>query len=104
MPADEALEALTIRPARLLGVDEFVGSIEEGKDADLVILTGEPLKLGTWVDTTIVDGQVVYRATRTTDASRNCSARRRTDRTMSFTRRFCPDLVINSDARRDAPS
>jgi imidazolonepropionase-like amidohydrolase len=61
MPRAEALEALTIRPARMLGVDQFVGSIEQGKDADLVILTGDPLRLGTWVDTTIVDGQVVYR-------------------------------------------
>ncbi|QDV34539.1 amidohydrolase family protein [Tautonia plasticadhaerens] len=61
MPPEEALEALTLRPARMLGIDAFVGSIEEGKDADIVILTGEPLKLGTWVDTTIVDGRVVYR-------------------------------------------
>ncbi|MEW4570819.1 amidohydrolase family protein [Tautonia sp. JC769] len=61
MPMDEALEALTLRPARLIGVDSFVGSIEPGKDADLVILSGEPLKLGTWVDATIIDGKVVYR-------------------------------------------
>ncbi len=56
----EALEALTILPARLLGVEDAVGSIEPGKDADLLILTGDPLKLDTWVDVTIVDGQVVY--------------------------------------------
>ncbi|WP_152051537.1 amidohydrolase family protein [Tautonia marina] len=61
MPEEEALEALTLRPARLIGVDSFVGSIEPGKDADLVILTGDPLKLGTWVDTTIIDGKIVYR-------------------------------------------
>lgn len=61
MPIEEALEALTIRPAKMIGVDSFVGSIEEGKDADLIILTGEPLKLGTWVDTTIIGGKVVYR-------------------------------------------
>ncbi|RUL86455.1 amidohydrolase family protein [Tautonia sociabilis] len=61
MPIEEAIEALTLRPARLLKIDEFVGSIEEGKDADLIILTGDPLRLGTWVDTTIIDGRVVYR-------------------------------------------
>ena len=72
MPTAEALEALTIRPARMLGVDEFVGSIEQGKDADLVIFTGEPLKIETWVDTTIIDGQVVYRRTKDR-SSASCS-------------------------------
>jgi imidazolonepropionase-like amidohydrolase len=60
MPVPEALEAITRRPAKLLGVESMVGSIEPGKDADLVILTGEPLKISTWVDTTVVRGQVVY--------------------------------------------
>jgi imidazolonepropionase-like amidohydrolase len=59
-PVAEALEAITLRPARILGVSELVGSIEPGKDADLVILTGDPLKLDTWVETTLVRGQVVY--------------------------------------------
>lgn len=60
MPKQEALEALTILPAKFLGVDKFVGSIEKGKDADVVIMSGDPLRLGTWVETTIVDGKVVY--------------------------------------------
>jgi imidazolonepropionase-like amidohydrolase len=60
-PTAEALEALTLRPAKLLGVDEFVGSIEPGKDADLVIWTTDPLSAEAWVDTTIVGGKVVYR-------------------------------------------
>jgi hypothetical protein len=59
-PADEALTAITRRPAAALGVDKLVGTIEPGKDADLAILTGDPLKLDTWVDTTIVGGKVVY--------------------------------------------
>jgi imidazolonepropionase-like amidohydrolase len=59
-PAAEALEAITLRPAKLLGVDALAGSIEAGKDADLVILTGDPLKISTWVQTTLVRGQVVY--------------------------------------------
>lgn len=59
-PEKEALEAITLRPAKLLGADALVGSIEVGKDADLVILTGEPLKISTWVDKTIVRGKVAY--------------------------------------------
>jgi imidazolonepropionase-like amidohydrolase len=59
-PEPEALEAITLRPARLLGVDALAGSVEPGKDADLVILTGDPLKITTWVETTLVRGQVVY--------------------------------------------
>jgi imidazolonepropionase-like amidohydrolase len=57
---EEALKSITLRPAEILGVDKFVGSIEPGKDADLVILSGDPLKLKTWVETTIVSGKVVY--------------------------------------------
>jgi imidazolonepropionase-like amidohydrolase len=60
MPKAEALEAITLRPAKLLGIDALAGSIEPGKDADLVILTGDPLKLTTWVQTTLVRGKVVY--------------------------------------------
>jgi imidazolonepropionase-like amidohydrolase len=59
-PLPEALEAITLRSAKLLGTETVAGSIETGKDADLVILTGEPLKLTTWVDTTLVRGKVVY--------------------------------------------
>lgn len=60
MDRNEALERLTLTPAKLLGVDEFVGSIEAGKDADLVIYSGDPLKIDTWVLKTMVAGEVVY--------------------------------------------
>jgi imidazolonepropionase-like amidohydrolase len=60
MPRDEALRSLTLLPATILGVDQFVGSLETGKDGDLVILSGDPLNVDTWVETTIVNGQVVY--------------------------------------------
>lgn len=60
MPKEDALKALTVVPAEILGVDTFVGSLEKGKDGDVIILTGDPLKNGTWVDTTIVNGEVVY--------------------------------------------
>ncbi len=60
MPEQEALEALTILPAKFHGVDKFVGTIEKGKDGDLVILSGDPLKLDSWVEKTIVNGEIVY--------------------------------------------
>jgi imidazolonepropionase-like amidohydrolase len=60
VPVNEALESITLRPAKLLGIDKLAGSIEPGKDADLVILTGDPLRVSTWVQTTLVRGQVVY--------------------------------------------
>lgn len=60
MSEADALRALTLTSAELLGVDSFVGSIEPGKDADLVILSGEPLSAGTWVEMTLVGGDVVY--------------------------------------------
>ncbi|MCA9127260.1 MAG: amidohydrolase family protein [Planctomycetales bacterium] len=60
IPEREAIAALTLEPAKLLGIDDRVGSIEVGKEADLIILTGQPLDIATWVDMTIVGGQVVY--------------------------------------------
>ena len=57
---DDALRSLTILPAKAIGVDSMVGSIEVGKDADLVVLTGDPFQVDTWVQTTIVNGEIVY--------------------------------------------
>ena len=61
-----ALKAITITPAEILGVANRVGSIEKGKDADLVILTGEPFDVQSVVDKTFVNGKIVY--TRATEA------------------------------------
>lgn len=60
MSEADALKATTLAPAKLLGIDNMVGSIEVGKDADIVILTGNPLDIQTWVEQTIIDGEVVY--------------------------------------------
>lgn len=57
---EQALAALTIEPARALGIDQWVGSIEPGKDADLVVLSGDPLSTTTWVEQTLIGGRVVY--------------------------------------------
>ncbi|MEP3481505.1 MAG: amidohydrolase family protein [Fuerstiella sp.] len=55
-----ALEALTIVPAKMLGLQDRIGSIETGKDADILILNGQPLDYRTYVETAIVNGHVAY--------------------------------------------
>jgi imidazolonepropionase-like amidohydrolase len=55
-----ALEALTIVPARMLGLADKVGSLEEGKDADLLVLDGPPLDYRTYVQKAIIGGKVYY--------------------------------------------
>ena len=57
---DEALKALTTVPAKILGIDDQVGTLEVGKRANLQILTGDPLKATSWVDKVLLDGEVVY--------------------------------------------
>ena len=56
----EALDLITINPARELGIAKHVGSIEVGKDADLVIWDGHPLSVYSHVDTTLIDGEVYF--------------------------------------------
>ncbi len=63
---DTAMRALTIEPAKLLGLDKEVGTIEPGKIANLQILTGDPLKATSWVDTVLLEGEIAYE--RSTDA------------------------------------
>ena len=60
MPVNDALASITLQPAKVLGVSSFVGSLEVKKDGDLIILSGDPLKLNTWVEKTVVNGKVVY--------------------------------------------
>lgn len=60
MKKEKALEAITINPAKTLGIDDAVGSIEVGKDADIVIWDGCPLEIQSNVLHTIIDGKLVY--------------------------------------------
>ena len=57
---DQALALVTINPARQLKVDKRIGSIEAGKDADLVVWTAHPLSSYAVVDKTFVDGVCYY--------------------------------------------
>ncbi len=59
LPAEQAVRAATIDAARLWGVDDRVGSLEPGKDADLVLFDGDPFEYTTHVKQVIVDGKVV---------------------------------------------
>jgi imidazolonepropionase-like amidohydrolase len=57
---DEALRLVTINPARQLRLDHRIGSIETGKDADLVIWNGHPLSTYSRVDTTFIEGEIYF--------------------------------------------
>jgi imidazolonepropionase-like amidohydrolase len=55
-----ALKAITIYPAQALHLDDRVGSLEKGKDADFVVLSGEPFSVYTRVLQTFIDGRRVF--------------------------------------------
>jgi len=58
---EKVINMLTINPARIMGVDDSVGSIEEGKDADIVIFKGTPaVDTNATVIYTIINGEIVY--------------------------------------------
>ena len=55
---DDALEMITIVPARILGIDDKVGSIEVGKDADLALYDGDPFEWTTHCIGVVIDGEL----------------------------------------------
>jgi len=59
MAEEEALKAITINPAEILGIADRVGSIEPGKDADLVVFSGHPLDIKSRVEMVFVNGENV---------------------------------------------
>lgn len=61
MSFENALKSITINPANALGVDNRVGSIEVGKDADIAVFDGDPFKAKTRTFMTIVNGKIAYR-------------------------------------------
>lgn len=58
---DHTLYALTLGAAEILGIDDRVGSLEEGKDADIVLYDGDPFEYVTHVEGVIINGEVVYK-------------------------------------------
>jgi imidazolonepropionase-like amidohydrolase len=57
---EQALKLITLNPAIQLGIQDRVGSIEVGKDADVVIWNGHPFSVYSRVDTTFVDGEIFF--------------------------------------------
>ena len=57
---DQAIAALTLRPAAMLGLDKSLGSIEKGKQANLIILDGDPLDPSARIREVLVEGKIVY--------------------------------------------
>lgn len=60
LPESEVLRAVTLTPAEILGVASRVGSLTAGKDADVLVLDGDPLSVRTWVERVYVGGELVH--------------------------------------------
>ena len=58
---EETLKSITINPAEVLGIEHRVGSLEVGKDADFVVLNGEPFTLKGAIDSTYIEGKRVWK-------------------------------------------
>jgi imidazolonepropionase-like amidohydrolase len=67
MPEESALKALTARGAEMLHLDDRLGSLEKGKDADFVVLSGPPFSVYTQVLETYIDGVRVFDRSRQHD-------------------------------------
>ncbi|MFI5371621.1 MAG: amidohydrolase family protein [Candidatus Eisenbacteria bacterium] len=66
LPRDEALKAVTLYPAQILGVADKLGSIETGKIADLMVTNGDPLETETQVEQVYINGKAISMETRQT--------------------------------------
>jgi imidazolonepropionase-like amidohydrolase len=81
LSADEALALVTLNPAKQLGVADRVGSIDVGKDADLVIWENYPLSVYARCLTTLVDGRIVFDVERDRERQERIVAERESLRT-----------------------
>jgi imidazolonepropionase-like amidohydrolase len=64
LPFDAALDSITLQPARILGIEDRVGSLEAGKDGDLVLFDGDPFEYTSRVIGVVIEGEVVSEAAR----------------------------------------
>lgn len=56
----DALKAITINPAKHVGIEERVGSLEVGKDADIVITNGNPFEISTTIEQVYINGALIF--------------------------------------------
>ena len=75
LPRDEAIRALTINAAEILGVADRIGSIERGKAANLVVAKGDPLEIRTEITHVFINGRSVGLETRQVELYRKYAAR-----------------------------
>ncbi|MGI6035348.1 MAG: amidohydrolase [Limnochordia bacterium] len=61
LPEEEAFRAVTINPATIIGVQDRLGSIEPGKDADLALFDGHPFEVRSCCRMVLIDGEIVHR-------------------------------------------
>src|SRR5207249_11832271 len=59
LPKEEALKAVTLYPAQLLGVDDQLGSLQTGKAATLIVTNGDPLDFPTPIEAAYIDGRKI---------------------------------------------
>jgi len=62
MGQEEALKAITIYPAEIVGLNDRIGSLESGKDADIVLWSGNPLEVFSEAKLVLIDGKVMFDA------------------------------------------
>lgn len=67
MSEEEAWKLVTLNPAKILHLDSHMGSLKEGKDADIVLWTTNPLSIEAKVEMTVIDGEVLYDSKRDAD-------------------------------------
>ncbi len=60
LPMEEGLKAITINAAHICGVDDKLGSLREGKHADIAVFSGNPMEVFTETLYTIIDGDIIY--------------------------------------------
>jgi imidazolonepropionase-like amidohydrolase len=66
LPWSAALAAITLNPARIFGLDDRLGTLEPGKDGDVVVWSGDPLEVTTFADQVLIRGRIVPMVSRQT--------------------------------------
>jgi imidazolonepropionase-like amidohydrolase len=75
LPKEEALKAVTIYPAEIFGIADRVGSIEQGKIANLIVTDGDPLEIRTQIKHVFINGRDIPLTSRHTELYEKYKAR-----------------------------